>query len=65
MPMKVNIIIDPKTARVEFEVEGVVGGACTEITQALVKGHEVLDEELTEDYFSVENLPQYIGNPEE
>lgn len=59
MSKKVHIIIDPKTGQVEFEVEGVVGGACTDITNALVKGHLVQDERLTEDFYSPAELPQY------
>lgn len=59
MPKIVHIIIDPKTAQVEFEVEGVVGGACTDITSALTKGHLVQESELTEDYYTPSELPAY------
>jgi hypothetical protein len=60
MSKKVHIIIDPKSGRVEFEVEGVVGGACTDITNALVKGHLVEESELTEDYYTPQESPNFV-----
>jgi hypothetical protein len=60
MSKRVHIAINPKTGQVEFEVEGVMGGACTDITQALVKGHLVQDERLTEDYYSPISEPAYV-----
>jgi hypothetical protein len=62
MAKKVHIVINPKTGQVEFEVEGVMGGACTDITQALVKGHLVQDERLTEDYYVPQEEPAYVGD---
>jgi hypothetical protein len=60
MPKTVHICINPKTGQVEFEVEGVMGGACTDITNALVKGHLVQDERLTEDFYVPQESPNYI-----
>ena len=62
MSKKVHIIINPKTGQVEFEVEGVAGGACTDITNALVKGHLVQDERLTEDFYTPSTEPAYVGD---
>lgn len=62
MAKKVHIVINPKTGQVEFEVEGVMGGACTDITNALVKGHLVQDERLTEDYYVPQEEPAYVGD---
>jgi Protein of unknown function (DUF2997) len=62
MTKKVHIIINPKTGQVEFEVEGVMGGACTDITSALTKGHLVQEEKLTEDYFVPSEEPAYVGD---
>lgn len=59
MSKKVHIVIDPKTGKVEFEVEGVVGAKCTDITAALVKGQIIEDEQLTEDYYEAQELPAY------
>ena len=62
MAKKVHIVINPKTGQAEFEVEGVMGGACTDITNALVKGHLVQDERLTEDYYVPQEEPAYVGD---
>lgn len=59
-PKSVQICIDPKTGKVEYEVQGVVGGACTDITNALVKGHLVEEEELTEDFYTPQEEPQFV-----
>lgn len=58
---KLHIIINPKTGVAEFEVEGVMGGACTDITNALAKGHEVKEERLTEDFYVPQEEPAYTG----
>ena len=60
MAKKVHIIIDPKTGKVEFEVEGVVGSGYTDITNALVKGHLVEESELTEDFFIPQESPNFV-----
>ena len=57
---EVHVIIDPDTGEVEFEVNGVLGGKCTDITAALTKGQEVLDEKLTEDYYTPQEEPAYV-----
>lgn len=62
MSKKVHIIINPKTGQVEFEVEGVLGGACTDITSALVKGHLVQEEQLTEDFYTPQTTPAYVDS---
>jgi hypothetical protein len=61
MAKRVHIIINPKTGTVEYEVEGVIGGACTDITSALTKGHQVENEQLTEDYYAPQVEPAYTG----
>lgn len=57
---KLHIIIDSKTGKVEYEVEGVVGASCTDITSALTKGHQIEDEQLTEEYMEMSSVPAYI-----
>lgn len=59
MAKRLHIIINPKTGVVEYEVEGVMGGACTDITNALTKGHQVQEEQLTEEFYSPSELPAY------
>lgn len=58
---RLHVIINPKTGLVEFEVEGVVGGACTDITAQLTKGQQVLEERLTEDFLVPNESPNYIN----
>lgn len=62
MPAKVQISINPKTGQVEFEIEGVAGSSCTDITSALAKGHVIQDERLTEDYYTPAEEPAYVGD---
>jgi len=58
--IKVHAIINKKTGQVEFEVEGVVGGRCTDITKVLQQGHEVQEEQYTEEYYTPSEQPAYI-----
>lgn len=58
--MIINVIINKKTGEVEYEVEGVMGSKCTDITSALQKGHEILEEKYTEEYYVPEVNPAYI-----
>lgn len=53
-------VINPKTGQVEYEVNGVVGSSCTDITDVLTTGHEVEDERLTEEYYTPTIMPAYI-----
>lgn len=58
---QVHIIINPKTGLVEFEVQGMSGGKCVDITSALAKGHETKAEQLTEEFYEPSELPQFSG----
>lgn len=60
MSQKVTVTIDPKTNEVKYEVEGVMGGSCTDITEALLKGNEHMDTQFTEEYCVPEELPDYV-----
>jgi hypothetical protein len=60
---KVTVVIDPKTGEMEFEVEGVAGIKCTEITDALVASHEQVDQQFTHEYEVPDTLPDYIHDP--
>jgi Protein of unknown function (DUF2997) len=57
---KVHVTIDPKTGTASFEVEGVAGGKCTDITNALTAGKQILDQQYTSEYCMPEVLPDYI-----
>lgn len=60
MAVKLHAIINPKTGEAEFEVEGLAGKRCTSITEALQAGHEVQDEQYTEEYYEPQEMPQWI-----
>lgn len=60
MSMTLHAIINPDTGEVEFEVEGIAGGRCKDITELLAKGHEVMKEQLTEDFYKCSTLPDYV-----
>ena len=61
MSKKVTVIIDPQTKERIYEVEGVQGGKCTDITEVLTQSNETLDVQHTEEYNVPDVLPDYIG----
>ena len=61
MAERVEIIINPATGEIEFEVNGVRGTSCTDITKLLSKGSEILQEQLTQEYYTPEELPAWTG----
>ena len=61
---KVTVKIDPNTQEVSVEVDGVPGNKCTDITAALVENNQVVSQQLTEEYHTPEELPDYITDPE-
>lgn len=66
----VTVIINPKDGTAKYEVAGVQGGACEDLTKALEQNNEVLDKQYTEEYCVPEELPDYEvdappGNDEE
>ena len=54
-----------KTGESTFEVNGVEGSKCEDITAALVRNNEEIDKQYTEEYEAPEELPDYITNPME
>jgi hypothetical protein len=64
MSQKVTVVIDPKTGEMTFEVEGVMGGKCTDITNALVRSNDHVDTQYTSEFEVPDVLPDYISNPE-
>lgn len=59
---KVIAVFNPKTGEVEYEVNGIIGAKCTDITAVLTQGHEVKDERLTEEYYTPQEEPAYIND---
>ena len=64
MSQKVTVVIDPKSGEMTFEVEGVMGGKCTDITNALVRSNDVKETQYTSEFEVPDVLPDYITNPE-
>ena len=62
MSEKVYAIIDPKTQTVQYEVEGVTGSSCDDLTRALRANNEELEYQQTSEYCASEELPDYEEN---
>lgn len=60
---KVNVKINSKDGTYTIEVNGVEGSKCEEITEALTRHNEVVDQQFTEEYEVPEELPDYIADP--
>lgn len=56
---QVIVCIDPKSGKSTFEVNGIKGESCQEVTAQLVAGREVEDEGVTEEFHYRESLPNY------
>lgn len=61
---KVIVKINPKNQEREYEVEGMPGTSCEELTKQLIEQHEILEQQYTEEYYCPETLPEYINTPE-
>lgn len=59
MSTKIQIIIDPKSGHTEFEIQGLIGAKCTDLTAVLARGHEIKDEALTEDFYVAQQAPAF------
>lgn len=57
---KVNVTIDPKTKEVKYEVQGVEGASCSDLTKVLTQSNEVLEYQYTEEFSPQEKLPDYV-----
>lgn len=64
MSKKVTVIIDPANGEVEYQVEGVEGGKCTDITEVLTSSNQTLDEQQTHEYHMPDVLPDFVGSGE-
>lgn len=58
------MVLDTKTSEVTFEVQGIEGTKCTEITEALTLGSEVQDEGFTAEY-CMEESPDYVEDQDD
>ena len=64
-PVEVEVVIDPKTREVSFEVKGMIGTGCTDLTNALTQGKQVLEQSTTCEYYETQDRPDYINSNEE
>jgi hypothetical protein len=64
MSETVIAIIDPNDGTVKYEVEGVIGGACEDITKALMESNEVLEHQYTSEYCEEQERPDYVEEQE-
>jgi hypothetical protein len=62
MSQKVTAIIDPKTNEVSYEVEGIQGTSCKDITEAIIQSNQQLDGQHTHEYEVPDVLPDYIND---
>lgn len=60
----VIVQIDPQTQKVTYEIEGVVGTKCTDITKALIAANEEVETQFTSEYCVPEELPDYLETTE-
>ena len=56
---QVIVCIDKKSGKTTFEVNGIKGESCGDITTQLVAGRAVEDEGVTEEFHYRESLPHY------
>lgn len=61
-PTQVEVVIDPKTREVTFEVKGMMGTGCTDLTNALTQGKQVLEQANTCEYYTPAERPDYIDS---
>jgi hypothetical protein len=56
----VIVKIDKKTGETTYEVNGVTGSSCLDITAQLVQSNEERDKQFTHEIEGGQELPQYI-----
>ncbi len=59
-PVEIEVVIDPKTREMTFEIKGMPGTGCTDLTNALTQGKQVLEQENTCEYYENAERPDYI-----
>lgn len=59
---KVIVEIDTRTGDITFEVDGVAGSKCKDITSVLTQGMNIVSEKEKEDLYAQQELPEYIGD---
>ena len=65
MSKEVRIRINPKTCEIEYEINGVVGPSCTDLTDQLTQGDDILEQKHTDGYYIPLPVPEYIQESDE
>ncbi len=60
-PVEIEAVIDPKTNEITFEIKGMQGTGCTDLTNALTQGKQVLEQTNTCEYYEGQERPDYIS----
>jgi len=56
---QVIVCIDKKSGKTTFEVNGIKGESCQDVTAKLVAGRVIEDENVTEEFHYRDSLPNY------
>ena len=57
---RVQVTIDPKNGTKKYEVTGMVGGGCEDLTKALMANNEILEHQYTSEFCVPETQPDYV-----
>lgn len=58
---EIRIRINPRTCEIEYEVSGVIGQSCTDLTDQLVGSDEVVEQKHTDEYYIPLPQPEFVG----
>lgn len=61
-PVQVEMVYDPVTKETTYEVKGMPGTGCTDLTNALTQGKKVLEQTNTCEYYTPAERPDYIDS---
>lgn len=59
---EIRVRINPRTCEIEYEVSGVPGASCTDITDQLVGHDEVVEQKHTDEYYIPLPQPEFVGS---
>ena len=60
MAKEVIVEIDTYTGEVTYEVNGVVGSKCSDITSVLTANKKVISQELKDEYSDQQKMPDWV-----
>jgi hypothetical protein len=60
MVKEIRIKINPQTCEIEYEISGVSGDGCTELTDQLVGGDQVVEQKHSDEYYIPLPQPEYV-----